>query len=88
MMKNLFRIEMNLTLHLPSESQTGLGSAHDPVWHEQVASSPDPKGSFEQTGVVAGQGPLRLPQTHLPSTQRFVPNGVPQSIFAQGSKVK
>ena len=84
MMKNLFRIEMNLTLHLPSESQTGLGSAHDPVWHEQVASSPDPK----QSGVVAGQGPLRLPQTHLPSTQRFVPNGVPQSIFAQGSKVK
>ena len=84
MAKNMFRTKMNLTLHLPSESQTGFGSVHDPVWHEQVASSPDPK----QTGVVAGQAPLRLPQTHLPSTQRFVPNGVPQSIFAQGSKVK
>ena len=75
---------MNLTLHLPSKSQTGFGSVHDPVWHEQVAFSPDPK----QTGVVAGQAPFRLPQTHLPSTQRFVSVDVPQSILAQGSKEK
>ena len=82
--ENCYSIQMHLTLHLPSESHTGFGSSHDPVWHEQVASSPDPK----QTGVVAGQAPLRLPQTHCPLTQRLVSPGVPQSLSAQGSELK
>ena len=83
-MKHFFRIQIHRTLHIPSESQTGFGSSHDPVWHKQVASSPDPK----QTGVVAGHAPLRLPQTHCPLTQRLVSPRVPQSLSAQGSKLK
>ena len=70
-----------ITLQVPSNAHTGLGSAQDPAWQEHVAASPFPK----QIGVVSGQTPLRLPQTHLPSTHRLLSPS--HSTLAQGSKV-